>query len=34
LRVDDEPIRAAPVVSGGIIYVYTGGGVLAAIAME
>jgi outer membrane protein assembly factor BamB len=34
VQVDDDPIRATPVVFDGIIYVYTGGGVLAAVAME
>lgn len=31
---DDQPIRAAPVVYDDIIYVYTAGGVLAAVALE
>jgi outer membrane protein assembly factor BamB len=34
VQVDDEPIRAAPVAFGDILYVYTGGGVLAAVTME
>jgi outer membrane protein assembly factor BamB len=34
VRLDDEPIRASPVVFDDVIYVYTGGGVLAAVAME
>jgi outer membrane protein assembly factor BamB len=33
-QLDDEPIRAAPVVFDDVLYVYTGGGVLAAVAME
>lgn len=34
LQVDDEPIRAAPVVFDDVVYVYTSDGVLAAIALE
>ncbi|CAL1239881.1 outer membrane protein assembly factor BamB [Candidatus Methylocalor cossyra] len=34
VRVGSEPIRATPVVFDDIIYVYTGGGILAAIALE
>ena len=34
VQLDDEPIRAAPVVFDDVLYVYTGGGVLAAVAME
>lgn len=34
IQIGDEPIRATPVVFDDILYVYTGGGVLAAIAME
>ncbi len=34
VNLDDEPIRAAPVVYDDIIYVYTSGGVLAAVALE
>jgi outer membrane protein assembly factor BamB len=34
VQIDDEPIRAAPVVYEGIVYVYSAGGVLAAVALE
>lgn len=34
LRVDDDPIYAQPVVRGDILYVYTSGGTLAAVALE
>jgi outer membrane protein assembly factor BamB len=34
LKVDDEPIEAAPVVRDDVIYVYSDGGVLAAVAVE
>jgi outer membrane protein assembly factor BamB len=34
LKLDDEPIRAAPVVFDDVIYVYTAGGTLAALAVE
>ncbi|MGZ8217622.1 outer membrane protein assembly factor BamB [Methylomagnum sp.] len=34
VQVGDEPIRVAPVEFGDILYVYTEGGVLAAVAME
>jgi outer membrane protein assembly factor BamB len=34
LEVDDDPIWAAPVIYDDVIYVYTGGGVLAAVTLE
>lgn len=34
VQVDDDPIYATPVVYDDVIYVYTGGGTLAAVAME
>jgi outer membrane protein assembly factor BamB len=34
LKIDDEPIEAAPVVRDDVIYVYSDGGVLAAVAVE
>ena len=34
LQLDDEPIRATPVIYDNILYVYTSGGVLAAVALE
>lgn len=34
LKVDDEPIRATPVVQDEIVFVYTAGGVLAAIRID
>jgi outer membrane protein assembly factor BamB len=34
VQVDDEPIWATPVVYDDVVYVYTGGGTLAAVAME
>jgi outer membrane protein assembly factor BamB len=34
VQVGDDPILAAPVVYGDVIYVYTSGGTLAAIDLE
>ncbi|RQW78189.1 MAG: outer membrane protein assembly factor BamB, partial [Methylococcus sp.] len=34
LQLDDEPIRAAPVVHNDTLFVYTAGGVLAAIGID
>ena len=34
VQVDDEPIRARPVKFGDVAYIYTSGGVLAAVAVE
>jgi outer membrane protein assembly factor BamB len=34
IQIDDRPIRAAPVVYGDMVYVYGGGGALAAVAVD
>jgi outer membrane protein assembly factor BamB len=34
LQIDDEPVRATPVVYDETLYVYTSGGVLAAIGID
>ena len=34
LQVDDTPVRAAPVVDSETLFVYTAGGVLAAIGID
>jgi outer membrane protein assembly factor BamB len=34
LQIDDEPIRATPVVQDETLFVYTAGGVLAAIGIN